>query len=181
MRRIFRAPHGLLLLATLLCLALLFAPITYANNFTTNVYVTLFGTWAKVENTLSDAPGNIITYTCFEDPIHLLYAALTAANLIFLLYTLFLGGHDERRARLCALGVLLVFCQMGASLLLLFHAPSFVGTALPGDIERGFNREWAFHLFMLFFLVSARRRYRQALGRRLEKAGRSDKIDTAGA
>jgi hypothetical protein len=179
LRRIFRVPHGFLLLATLLSLALLFAPIVYAANFQTNVYAQLFGTWAQVENTLQPGAGHWVTYSCFEDPLHLLFAAMTAATLAFLFYTLFWGGNDERRAKLCAFGALFVLGQVGASLLLLLHAPSYVGAALPANLERGFNREWAFHFFALLFLLNARRRYRQALGKRLESAAKGETLTDA--
>lgn len=169
-RRIFRSSHWLLLLATLLTLALLFAPVTYASNFSTNVYAELHGTWGTVENTLLSGPGRWVTYTCFEDPLHLLYAAVTLASLLFLTYAVVLGGHDERRARLCGFGVLFVLGQIGASLLLWLHVTSYVGAALPENLESGLNREWAFHLFILLFLLRSRYHYRRALGVRLTRA-----------
>jgi hypothetical protein len=181
LRRIFRAPHGFLLLATLLSLALLFAPVAYAANFTTNAYAQLFGTWAQVEHTLQPGPGHWTTYTCLEDPLHLLYATAAAATLLFLLYSLLLGGNDERRIRLCSWGALFVLVQIGASLLLLLHVPSYVGGALPDDLERSLNREWAFHLFALLFVLNARRRYRLAVGKRLERAAKGETIDAATA
>lgn len=181
LRRIFRAPHGFLLLATLLSLALLFAPIAYAANFTTNVYAQLFGTWAQVEHTLQPGAGHWTTYTCFEDPLHLLYAAAAAATMLFMLYTLLFGGNDERRIRLASWGALLIVVQVGASLLLLLHVPSYAGGALPDDLERGLNREWAFHFFALLFVLNARRRYRLAVGMRLTRAAEGENTATTAA
>lgn len=159
LRQIFSASHWLLLLALGLSIVLLFAPISHAANFQTNVYAQAFGSWIEVENTAGELRDTIRYIRFYQDPLLFFYTIATGLLILFSTYILILGGDNRRRGKLSKWACLIILLQMGLAVGLLFRIPSYVGQAIEGQIESHFQRESLFHLFALLFLWGAGRRY----------------------
>jgi hypothetical protein len=156
-----RYPHLLLLGASGLNLALLFAPVAYASNFRTNIYAEVFGSWATVQSATQINSIDQFIHG-HQDVFIAMYALACICSTIGLWFILFFKRGDAAKIKILPVATVLQVGQLGLGLLLVFHSRSLVGDAAPQYLEFGFHRELLFHGFILGFTLSARRRYRKA-------------------
>lgn len=162
LRKVFRAPHLLLLLAACLCAAMVFAPIAYSMNFRNNINVEVYGSWMQMENLLEGTTNKVQTIYFYEDFFVFVYAFLSAFAAGFLLFILFLSRDNVQRTRRLVYANALLFLHIAWGLAIYFHASDSFGKIDPQYIESGFQREFMLHFFILMFTWMAKVRYRKA-------------------
>lgn len=162
MKKIFRAPHLLMLLAATLNGVMLFAPVAYASNFRSNIYAEVYGSWVNVVKALEpQSKPELIWF--YEDIFLLLYSAFAVLGAGWLLFILFFQKGDAAKVKILPSATVVQLIHLGFGVLLYFHADSFVGVAAPEYLESSFQRELSLHVFIILFTISCRRRYRKAI------------------
>jgi hypothetical protein len=151
--RLFRAANIHLVLAGLLSGAMLFAPIAFASNFSANVHASLYGTWVVLDQDLGAGVNFVTTRYLFQVPLHLPYAILGGLVCFWLLAMVWINRDDvsKRKALRSIFG--LAVLHAGFGVLIRLFATSHVGVSTNElSLESGFQREFLFHLFILYFI-----------------------------
>lgn len=150
--RLFRKQNYLLFLAAGINFSLVFAPIAYAANYSRNIYAWLHGSYIVIEKT--DPMGGADNYSsvAFTGDIVLFIFVLLAVVIAGVLAGLiFVNKRPQLKSRA------LLFLQAGLvlqalmALTMRFRLVSYVGEAVPGDLESHLEIQFWLHAFVLVF------------------------------
>ncbi|HEX2898154.1 MAG TPA: hypothetical protein VHS96_00390 [Bacteroidia bacterium] len=151
--RLFRAANIHLVLAGLLSGAMLFAPIAYASNFSERIHASLYGSWVVLDRDMGAGVDFVTTRYLPQLPLHYPYAILGAVLFCWLLALVWLNRDDVRKQKALRLIFGLAVLHAGFGALIRFMALLHVGDGHVADsLDAGFQREYLFHFFVLYFL-----------------------------
>ncbi|MEM7036874.1 MAG: hypothetical protein AAF570_07845 [Bacteroidota bacterium] len=155
-RRIFRSANFNLLLATVICGLLLFAPLGYAHNLGEGVYAWLHGSWIRIESMdpiTGEAHFETIRFFAYL-PI-LAYSILTAVLTALFAYVTYVNDNDHKKIRWAWVACGGVLVQVILSLIIVGRLTAFVGEAEPGEIEDHIQAQFFLHAFPIVLTLLA--------------------------
>lgn len=154
--RLFRGANLYLVLAGLLSAAMLLAPIAYSSNYSTGLHATIYGTWAKLDQSMGHGVNFIRTRHLWELPYNIAYAILGVLSFVVCVVVAFSNRNEEHKHTWIGRALMVAFAHLISGILLRYMGAGLVGTSPVSDgLDSGFQREFLFHLFIIYFLWRA--------------------------
>jgi hypothetical protein len=160
--RLFCIANLYLLMAGLLCVAMLFAPLAYASNFPAKIHASVYGVWVVVDKDMGSGANLVTRLGLASLPFHIPYALTGLVSALGLSGLVFYNRDLDRKLKGAFYLLTVVIVQLVSAVVIRILAVQHVGGNGYGPgIESGFHREIVLWFFVLYFLWRCIRRLRK--------------------